>query len=80
MLGGLTWSWRYDACHHAAAPHLSRATVVAEKLQAIGTLGQVNSRMKDFYDLAVLARLFDFDGPSLSRPLKNPPLDAAERT
>ncbi len=33
-----------------------RATVVAEKLEAIVSLGMANSRMKDYYDLWVLAR------------------------
>ncbi len=33
-----------------------RETVVAEKLDAIVQLGTANSRMKDFYDLFVLAR------------------------
>jgi hypothetical protein len=32
-----------------------RATVVAEKLEAIVSLGMANSRMKDFYDLRALA-------------------------
>ena len=32
-----------------------RATVVAEKLEAIVSLGMANSRMKDFFDLRVLA-------------------------
>lgn len=31
-------------------------TVVAEKYRAMVMLGQANSRMKDFYDLAVIAR------------------------
>lgn len=39
-----------------------RETVVAEKLEAMVSLGMSNSRMKDFYDVAVLARQFDFDG------------------
>ncbi len=43
-----------------------RETVVAEKLHAMVALGQVNTRMKDYYDIAVLARLFEFDGASLS--------------
>ncbi|HZH02247.1 MAG TPA: nucleotidyl transferase AbiEii/AbiGii toxin family protein, partial [Myxococcaceae bacterium] len=38
-----------------------RETVVAEKLEAMVQLGMVNSRMKDFYDLAMMARVFDFD-------------------
>jgi predicted nucleotidyltransferase component of viral defense system len=47
-----------------------RETVVAEKLQAIVVLGIANSRMKDFYDLNVLARDFAFDGDSLTRAIK----------
>lgn len=39
--------------------------MVAEKLQAIVVLGQANSRMKDFYDLLALSRLFAFEGGSL---------------
>lgn len=35
--------------------------VVAEKLHAMVVLGMVNSRMKDFYDLWALARVFSFD-------------------
>lgn len=42
-----------------------RETVVAEKLEAIVSLGLANSRMKDFYDLLALSRLFDFDGQTL---------------
>jgi predicted nucleotidyltransferase component of viral defense system len=42
-----------------------RETVVAEKLQALVHLGMANSRMKDFYDLWVLAREFSFAGPLL---------------
>jgi len=28
-------------------------------------LGEINSRMKDFFDVWLLSRSFDFDGPSL---------------
>ena len=42
-----------------------RETVVAEKLEALVKLGMANSRMKDFFDLAVLARSFAFSGPVL---------------
>lgn len=42
-----------------------RETVVAEKLEAMVQLGMANSRMKDFYDLVVLSRMFDFDGEVL---------------
>jgi predicted nucleotidyltransferase component of viral defense system len=47
-----------------------RETVVAEKLEAMVQLGMANSRMKDFYDIAVLARDFDFDGDLLSRAVR----------
>jgi hypothetical protein len=42
-----------------------RETVVAEKLEALVKLGLANSRMKDFFDLAILARSFPFPGPIL---------------
>ena len=46
-----------------------RETVIAEKLEAMVKLGQLNSRMKDFYDLWLLARQFDFDGELLSNAI-----------
>ncbi len=46
-----------------------RETVVAEKLEAMVLLGLSNSRMKDFYDVAVLARDFAFDGALLTRAI-----------
>ncbi|MBI3958965.1 MAG: nucleotidyl transferase AbiEii/AbiGii toxin family protein [Chloroflexi bacterium] len=42
-----------------------RETVVAEKLHAITTLGLLNSRMKDFYDLDWMAQSFGFEGTPL---------------
>jgi len=42
-----------------------RETVVAEKLEAMVKLGLANSRMKDFYDLVILARTFPFSGSVL---------------
>ena len=47
-----------------------RETVVAEKLDAIVQFGTANSRMKDFYDLFVLARGFEFDGALLVRAIR----------
>lgn len=47
-----------------------RETVVAEKLEAMVQLGMANSRMKDFYDVSVLAKDFDFDGELLSRAIR----------
>ena len=47
-----------------------KETVIAEKLQAIVMLGRANSRMKDFYDLLALSRLFDFDGQTLASAVR----------
>lgn len=55
------------------APHLRaypRETVVAEKLEALVQLGAANSRMKDFFDLVVLSRQFEFDGAILTRSIE----------
>ena len=45
-------------------------TVVAEKLQACISLGMSNSRMKDFFDLWTLSKLFQFNGPILCRAVR----------
>ena len=42
-----------------------KETVIAEKFEAMVKLGQLNSRMKDFYDIHVLLRQFEFDGEIL---------------
>jgi hypothetical protein len=44
-----------------------RYTVVAEKLEALTSLGMLNSRMKDFFDLWILAKHTDFDGSLLTQ-------------
>ena len=41
-------------------------TVIAEKYQAMVMLGQANSRMKDFFDLAVIARRTELEGATLA--------------
>ena len=54
-------------------PHLRayrRETVIAEKFQAMVLLGRANSRMKDFYDIWVLARSTEFKGDDLPRAIK----------
>ncbi len=43
-----------------------RETVIAEKWEAIVSLGIGNSRMKDFFDLWILARDFTFAGATLA--------------
>lgn len=44
-------------------------TVVAEKFQAMVWLGIANSRMKDFYDLWIIMRKFDFEGQILANAI-----------
>jgi predicted nucleotidyltransferase component of viral defense system len=46
-----------------------KEAVVAEKFHAMATLGMINSRMKDFYDIWVLASDFEFKGPILSKSI-----------
>ncbi len=48
----------------------ARETVIAEKFQAMVMLGRANSRMKDFYDIWILNRSFDFDDDRLARAIK----------
>jgi len=47
-----------------------RETTVAEKLHAMVERGMITSRMKDFYDIFVLARDFPFDGEALVKAIK----------
>jgi predicted nucleotidyltransferase component of viral defense system len=54
------------------APELKnypRESVIAEKFQAMIYLGEINSRMKDFYDIWFLASHFDFDGSLLQEAI-----------
>ena len=46
-----------------------KETVVAEKLEALTALGLLNSRMKDFYDLALLSRMYPFEGERLLKAI-----------
>jgi hypothetical protein len=43
--------------------------VIAEKFQAMVYLRTLNSRMKDFYDVWLLARQFSFDGSVLAKAI-----------
>ena len=45
-------------------------TTVAEKLDAILSLMEFSSRMKDYYDLYYIANKFDFDGTVLTNALR----------
>lgn len=48
----------------------SLETTIAEKLDAILSLMEFSSRMKDYYDIYYLANKFDFDGNILTEALK----------
>ncbi len=45
-------------------------TSIAEKLHAMVTLGESNTRMKDYFDVATLARIRDFDGAAMGRAIR----------
>lgn len=54
-------------------PHLrayTRETLIAEKLQAMVFLGSINSRMKDFYDVWLLAQETTIDGSALYQSIR----------
>lgn len=46
------------------------ATVVAEKFQALVSLGIVNTRLKDFYDLWLIAQTFSFTAADLGNAIR----------
>ena len=63
----------YPALLDAPAPHLRAypvETVVAEKFEAIVTLGIANSRLKDFYDLWLIAQTFRFQRRMLTEAVR----------
>ena len=45
-------------------------TSIAEKLHAMVELGDANTRMKDYFDVATLARIRDFDGAAMGRAIR----------
>jgi len=51
------------------APQLlgyTKESTIAEKFETMVKLGILNSRMKDFFDIWLMLRQFDFDGATLS--------------
>ncbi|WP_315810784.1 nucleotidyl transferase AbiEii/AbiGii toxin family protein [Bradyrhizobium sp. SZCCHNR3107] len=63
----------YPSLLDAPAPRLRAypvTTVVAEKFQALVLLGIANSRLKDFYDLWLIAQTFEFDRASLAEAIR----------
>ncbi len=54
-------------------PHLKSypvESVISEKFEAMIKLGLLNSRMKDFYDIWLIMRQFDFNGSNFTQALK----------
>jgi predicted nucleotidyltransferase component of viral defense system len=45
-------------------------SVIAEKFEAMIKLGILNSRMKDFYDVWIMTRQFDFEGKALVQAIQ----------
>lgn len=63
----------YPTLLEQPAPELlayNRETAIAEKFEAMVSLGELNSRMKDFFDIATLAASFAFDGASLAAAIR----------
>ena len=48
----------------------SISSVISEKFEAIVSLGDANSRYKDFYDIYILADRYDLDGMELKEAIK----------
>lgn len=48
----------------------SRETLISEKFEAMVNLGDLNSRMKDFFDIWTLCRQCDFDGETLAEAIR----------
>jgi len=62
----------YPTLLDSAAPRLrgySKESIVAEKFESMVTLGILNSRMKDYFDIWTLSRQFDFDGQTLGNAI-----------
>ncbi len=63
----------YPAILDFPVPELKGYTMestIAEKFQAMVKLGILNSRMKDFYDIWILSRSFDFKGEVLAEAVE----------
>lgn len=48
----------------------TRESSIAEKFEAMVTLGSANSRMKDFYDIWLLSRQFNFEGVTMAEAIR----------
>jgi len=64
---------KYPTILDFSAPTLKGYTpesMIAEKFQAMIKLGELNSRMKDFYDIWLLSKQFDFNGHILAEAIR----------
>ena len=48
----------------------SKESSISEKFETMVKLGEINSRMKDFYDIWLLSRQFDFAGKDLAQSIR----------
>lgn len=67
-------SVEYPTLLNFSAPHLKgyrQETSISEKFEAMCNRGMRNSRMKDFYDIWLLCKRFDFDGVELSKAIES---------
>jgi len=78
---------RYPPLLDSPAPHIRAyplEAVVAEKLHTMVRFGELNSRLKDFYDLYVISKQFPFEGQRLTDAIsatferRRTPIDAAQ--
>lgn len=66
-------SLEYPTILDLPAPRIrgySKESTIAEKFEAKVKLGALNSRMKDFFDIWLLSRQFDFAGPRLAAAIE----------
>jgi len=66
-------SLEYPTILDLPAPKLrgySKESTIAEKFEAMVKLGALNSRMKDFFDIWLLSRQFDFEGQRLAAAIE----------
>jgi predicted nucleotidyltransferase component of viral defense system len=64
---------KFPTILHMPAPNLRAyppETVIAEKLEAMVSLGVATTRIKDFFDVWAISQSFDFESPTLIAALK----------
>ncbi len=64
---------RFPCILNLPAPYLlcySKESIISEKFEAMIKLGELNSRMKDFYDIWFLSRQFEFELKILNKAIR----------